>query len=43
MNDIEKLRKIYKRYDKKMKRLGSLDIGGSHHLTCQSMVDIFTY
>lgn len=36
------VRSIYKRYDKQMKRMGSLDVGGSHHLTCQSMVNIFT-
>lgn len=40
MNEIQQ---IYRRYDKKMKSLGSLDIGGSHHLTCQSMVNIFTH
>lgn len=43
MNISEKLQQIYRRYDKKMKSLGSLDIGGSHHLTCQSMVDIFSH
>ena len=43
MNNIEQVQQIYRRYDKKMKSIGSLDVGGSHNLTCQSIVNIFTH
>lgn len=39
---MDEIQQIYRRYDKKMKSFGSLDIGGSHHLTCKSMVEIFS-